>query len=84
MGIPEICPRCGNDTAERSALVDYDPDPNDAQAETDWGDDLPDLVAIICMECSGVLGVFDPDDILDEEDLNRSKTDKFRVEDELR
>lgn len=80
MSITKPCPDCGSPSKDR-AFVDYDPNPNDLQEETDWGADLPWLKAVVCTECGYVLGVFNPDDIGRDAE---SRSDKFRVEEELR
>lgn len=49
------------------AFVKYHADPNDAQAETDWGENVPPTVyAIVCMVCGEPVGFLDP---REEEDL---------------
>lgn len=80
MPLPDNCPDCGAG-AEHSAFVDYEPAPNGAQEETEWGQDLESLKGVVCTECSYVLGVFDPRDI---GEGNETDTSDFRVEGELR
>lgn len=79
MTIPDNCGRCGTGI-EDYALVEYEPNPNDAQAESEWGSDLPEMTAIVCMECSRIIAVFDPDGL---EDGDSSGSD-YKVERELR
>lgn len=80
MGLPDTCERCGTVAGGSSAFVDYTPDPNDSQAETEWGADLPRLLAVVCMDCGYIHGVFDPDDLEDGD----STGSEFKIERELR
>lgn len=56
------CRTCGSAADGPRAFVKYQPDPNDAQEDTDWGEDLPTLYAVVCTECGDTVGVFDPRD----------------------
>lgn len=59
------CEFCDADS-ER-AFVQYHADPNDAQRNTSWGENLPPTVyAIVCMTCGEPVGFIDP---REEEDL---------------
>lgn len=78
-GIPDECPRC-DAVGPPPAFVDYDPQPNEAQKETEWADGLPYLKAIVCTDCGYLLGVFDPQNLADEEP---TPADEYRIEGEL-
>lgn len=76
------CPTCGADASDR-ALAAYEPAPNDAQRETEWGADLPELHGLVCTECGRVLATIstrDPDEIGAEE---RRTGGRFRIDREL-
>jgi len=61
------CPQCGVERGEGEnhtrAFVTYQPSLNDAQADCDWSDDLPELEGNVCMNCGYVIHVFDPRDL---------------------
>jgi len=75
------CPGCGSGTGAR-AVVPYRPEPNDAQRDTEWIDDLPELQGIACTDCGYVLGVIDCRDPDDLPDLDRDASD-YRIDGEL-
>lgn len=80
MPLPDNCERCGAES-KAYAFVTYEPHPNDAQKDTDWGSDMPALHSIVCTECGHIIGVFDPEAL----DFNESSADDdFKVEEELR
>lgn len=86
MPVPENCPGCGAETGGgenwRRAFVRYEADPNGAQEETGWVDDIPEtLYAFVCSECGRVLGVIDEDSY---EEERPSRGDGFRIDKELR
>lgn len=79
------CPNCGSASGEGArAFVPYDAEPNGAQQECDWADELPEsLRAFVCTECSHVLGTVDVRDPEDLPDLD-GDDNEFRVDEELR
>lgn len=86
MGVPDACPDCGAETGSgenwRRAFVRYEAEPNGAQEDEGWVDDIPEaLFALICSGCGAVLGVV-TDGLPDEEPS--SSADGFRVDRELR
>lgn len=79
MGKLDNCPACGAGPDER-AFVAYQPDPNDAQAETAWGQGLETVHVVVCRDCGEEVGVVVHRDTSDDGDGGSD----FEVDDVLR
>lgn len=73
------CPACGAGRSER-AFVRYEPDPNETQAETDWGTDLEAVHIVVCQECGEEVGLV----VHRDTDRDSDGESDFKVDDELR
>jgi DNA-directed RNA polymerase subunit RPC12/RpoP len=81
--ITNECPRCGSDAANGGrSFVHYVPEPNDAQSEMEWTNDLQELRGFVCTECGYILGVVDLQDP-ERDEWEETRTKSFKVDEPL-